>query len=355
MGSLDSVGQRATAIEHPQEQRFFVGCRGCEATKRMLSRIKSNPRALTFALRLHKIHLERVHEIEPTDVKSALCRIPMVSRSRASLLQELGIRSINDVASADCEKLRRHPAVVISRDTSFPSVLPIIKLYAEAIQRRRPLMVGFHPAFREVPERMYFMDLEYDPQGTSRKGRIGVFLYGILDSHGNVVQRFLDDPEREKDLVKWFSDWLSKTQPALVTYSSKSADEPHIRNSMQKYGLPTHSLSQARFLDLFYDVIFTQSLKTQMVFLPVRGSISSKRVAYYFGFREPSRIKIHDGLEALRAYKRYLQTGDENIRNDLLAYNRCDLERTVLIHDRLRELFNDYREGPAAPTKTAKR
>jgi predicted RecB family nuclease len=328
--------------EHSQGLTFFPGCRGCEATKKMLSEIKRNPRAVTLTLQLHKTHLQKVHGVESTDVESILCSIPMVSRSRARLLQELGMRSIHDVASADCEKLRRHPTVLISRDTSFPSVLPLIKLYAEAIRLRRPLVLGFHPAFRELSKQPYFMDLEYDPQGTSRKGRIGVFLYGILDSHGNVLQRFLDDPEREKDLVEWFSNWLSRTRPSLITYSSKSADEPHIRNSMQKYGLPTYSLSQARFLDLFYDVIFTQSPRTQLVFLPVRGSISSKRIAYHLGYREPKGIKIHDGLEALGAYKRYLRTGDEDIRNDLLTYNRCDLERTALIHHQLGELLKDY-------------
>jgi predicted RecB family nuclease len=328
---------------------LFPGCKGCEATKKMLSQIKNNPRAVTLTLRLHKMHLEKVHGIEPTDVESLLCSIPMVSRSRARLLQELGMRSVQDVASADCERLRRNPTLLTSRDTSFPFILPLIKMYAEAIRLRRPLVLGFHPAFREVSKQPYFMDLEYDPQGTSRKGRIGVFLYGILDSNGNVMQRFLDEPERERELVEWFSNWLSSTRPSLITYSSKSADEPHIRNSMQKYALPTRSLSQARFLDLFYDVIFTQSPRTQMIFLPIAGSISSKTIAYHLGFQEPNGIKIHDGLEALGAYKRYLRTGDEDIRNDLLAYNRCDLERTALIYHRLRELFNSNRQGPENP------
>jgi predicted RecB family nuclease len=339
------LGSAAEAIEGSQEQIFFAGCKGCEAAKKTMNRAKDNPRHVTAFLRLHKVHLEKVHGIEPTDVESVLCRIPMVSRSRARLLSLLGIKSVLDVASVDCEKLCRLPAVVTSEDTSFPALLPLIKLHAEAIHRGRPLVVGVHHAFREMSERPYFMDLEYDPQGTSRKGRIGVFLYGILESNGTVVQRFLDDPERERELVEWFSNWLSSTRPSLITYSSKSADEPHIRNSMEKYALPTHSLLQARFLDLFYDVIFTQSPRTQMIFLPITGSISSKAIAYYLGFREPKGIKIHDGLEALAAYKRYLRTGDKDIRKDLLAYNRCDLERTALIYRQLGELFNAYREG----------
>ena len=323
---------------------FFEGCRGCEAIRRMLSRMRGNPKAQVLLMRHHQFHMERKHGLEPTDTESSLCRIPMVSHSRASLLQKLGIGSIGDVVKADPRVLCKRPEVISSKDTSFPIVLPLIMNYAHAISRRRPIVIGHHPGFFDISKPPYFMDLEYDPQGTAARGRFGIFLYGILDSQGNVVQRFLDDPNDEKGLIEWFSDWLMKATPALATYSSKSADEPHLRNSLRKFGLPADCLSNARFLDLFYDVIFTQSPKNQKIFLPISGSISSKRVAYYLGYREPKSVKIHDGLEALAAYKQYLRSRSERIRNDLLAYNRCDLERTSLIYNRLRQLFDKHRE-----------
>jgi predicted RecB family nuclease len=278
----------------------------------------------------------------------ALCEIPMVSYSRARLLRKLGLKSIRDVASADANLICRRREVVGSKDTSFPAAFQLIVNYAQAICRRRPLVVGNQSILPERSRRPFFMDLEYDPVGTGKRGAVGIFLCGIMDSDGNITQRFLDDPGQERDLVAWFSDWLSKNRPFIITYSSKSADEPHLRNSLRKFSMSTGCLSDAQFLDLYYDVIFTQSPLRQKIFLPLKGSISSKRVAYHFGFHDHKGTRIHDGLDALLAYNRFLLHQSKKIRNDLLAYNRSDLKRTALIYERIQGLFERYRRNETA-------
>jgi uncharacterized protein YprB with RNaseH-like and TPR domain len=161
-----------------------------------------------------------------------------------------------------------------------------------------------------------------------------------MDLKGKVIQRFLDDPRNERELLEWFVDWLSKTKTTLITYASKSADEPQLRNALGKFGLPLNCLSRVQFLDLFYDVIFTQSPRNQKVFLPIIGNMGEKEVSQYFGYREPEDAEIHDGLQALMAYQQYLRKRSERIKNELLAYNCRDLERTAVIYCALRRLFD---------------
>jgi len=329
--------------------KFYPSCKVCEAIRLDLDRVKGNPSGVEEMMYVYRYHMRKMHGVHISDEDSGLSGIPMVGYRRARFIAELGVTNIREVAAIDPAKFCERPEVKASSDTSLPSALSLVVNYAQAICTKRPIVTGTHPAFCESPERLYFMDLEYDPQGTASRRRVGIFLYGILDSHGNVIQRFLDDPSDEEELIEWFSDWLVKEAPALATYSSKSADEPHLRNSLRKFELSTDCLSKARFLDLFYDVIFTQSPKTQKIFLPISGSISSKRVAYYFGYREAKSVRIHDGLEALAAYEEYLRNRSKRIRNDLLAYNRCDLERTSLIYSRLRQLFDKHRKKETPP------
>ena len=265
----------------------------------------------------------------------------MVSHSRARLLNAIGINTISNVASANPELVRTHPKVMYSKDITFPTAFPLIIKYAQAISSKTPLVVGSHPAFSNPPRSPYYMDLEYDPQGTGTAGEVGIFVYGIMNSDGHIVQRFLDDPKKERDHVEWFLSWLSKHRTVLITYASKSADEPHLRNSLHKFNLPSEALSEARFLDLYFDVIFTRSPDTQKIFLPLKD-MGSKNVAEYFGFREPKNIRIHDGLGALMAYNRYVRSKRKRIRKDILAYNRCDLRRIKVIYERLGQSFEEY-------------
>jgi predicted phosphodiesterase len=270
---------------------------------------------------------------------SELTRIPMIGWRRASLLDSLGVRSITDAARIDPQKLLGTPEVGNTKDWAFASSLPLIIKYARAIESGKPIITGTSPILIDSSTAPYFADLEYDPVGTKTKGEAGIFVYGVLDSEGNVTQRFLDDPTQERQLLEWFVEWVSKTKPTIFTYASKNADEPHLKNSLRKFRLPPNSLSEARFVDLFHDVIYTQSLVKQRIFLPLEGHIGEKDVSDYFGYREPKNLKIHDGLEALMAYKRYLKSRRVTIKNQILAYNRSDLKRIALIFRRLQELF----------------
>ena len=77
----------------------------------------------------------------------------------------------------------------------------------------------------------------------------------------------------------------------------------------------------------------------QQIFLPMKGQIGAKEVSDYFGYHEPKNLKIHDGLEALMAYKWYLKNRRDLIKQQILAYNCSDLKRIALIFKRLSVLL----------------
>lgn len=288
-----------------------------------------------------RIFADDMPELVFFERSSELTRIPMVAYSRAGLLDGLGIKRIAEVAKIDPQKLCMTPEVGNSKDTSFTTALPLIINYARAIDSGEPIVAGSTDALSDLITEPYFVDLEYDPVGTKTGGDVGIFTYGIMDSKGKATQRFLDDPTQEAQLLEWFVDWISRTRPTIFTYSSKSADEPHLRNSIRKFGLPTNTLSAARFIDLYYDVIFTQSSMKQRIFLPIEGHIGEKNVSDYFGYHEPKGLRIHDGLGALIAYRKYSKNHSQTIKHQILSYNRSDLERIALIYKRLRQLLHN--------------
>jgi uncharacterized protein YprB with RNaseH-like and TPR domain len=59
----------------------------------------------------------------------------------------------------------------------------------------------------------------------------------------------------------------------------------------------------------------------------------------YFDIRRQSGIS--GGIEALAIYKRYVRTRKSDLKRQLLAYNREDIDTTLAIIDRLPDLIAD--------------
>lgn len=272
-------------------------------------------------------------DLPPEAVK--LLKIPLIGYRRAELLVKYGIDSVEKLASLNpshphYRKLSHHPA--------FRGVLGLLINFARAISSNKPIVIRKHPFFEDIEKKMdkiYFFDAEYIPRGP-------IFLIGIMDTKGQVYQEFLDNPEDEREMLKRFLEWFKAEQPILVAYSSTSADKPQLKGRLQSLGLPTRPLEYA-FFDLFYDCIFTQKEKTQCIFLPITGSLGLKEVSEYFGYKPPENLSINDGAVALTKYQRYLRSNDaeekRRIKQELLEYNKTDLERTKLAFEKLRELF----------------
>ena len=114
---------------------------------------------------------------------------------------------------------------------------------------------------REARGVLEVFDAEYNPEGT-KNGPYGIFTLGMMDENGKTKQLFLDNIKDEKKMLYEFRNWLITENPVLVSYGSTSADKPQLINSFKRYNLPIDELKKS-FFDIYYDCIFTQSVKKQ--------------------------------------------------------------------------------------------
>jgi len=269
-----------------------------------------------------------------------LTKIPLVGYSRSKAFIDMGIRTIRQVARINPSNPEFQRYSCFSTDC-----LDLIRNYATAIVQKKVIVKAKHPFFSSEKKTCFF-DTEYSPTGT-RTGPYGIFLIGIMDENGKVIQSFLDDSINEGEMLRKFRDWLIREKPVLVSYSSTSADKPQLMNAFARFGIPVAELKNA-FFDLYYHCINTQRIETQFVFLPMRGSMSSKNVAVRLGYKAPRDLRITDGFQALIAYGEYLRSKRERLKLDLLEYNRADLEMTKFIFDKIDESMK-FADGYTTP------
>jgi predicted RecB family nuclease len=265
-----------------------------------------------------------------------LTTLPLVGASRAEAFAKNGIRSVEDVSKIDPfdKRFRRYRCF-------SPNVLALIKNYAEAVVQNKIIVKRKADLLKN--EKICFVDLEYDPSGTSA-GPYGIVLIGVLDENGKVTQHFLDNPKDERKMLKQFTKWYLKEKPVFVSYSSTSADRPQLLNSLARLKIPTFGIEDA-FFDLYYSCISTQRIELQNVFLPMRGSMGLKDVSKALGYQEPPDLRISDGLQGLLVYEEFLRTRNENLK-DLLRYNLSDLERTKFVFDKIRASLEQAVDSP---------
>jgi hypothetical protein len=265
-------------------------------------------------------------------VESELLRVPLIGYARAAILTEAGIRTVRELEEADPEVLRSNPAVAKSRDPSFPIQLPMVVEYARAVHEERVIVDG---ELALPPPDSVLVDLEYDPE------RSFVFVVGVMMPGGEVKQWFSENEKQEREAVEELIALCSKN--TCTGYSLYSADLPTLSKSAARHGL---SIEGLRFFDVFYDVLFTENPRRQRVYLPLKD-MGLKSVSEFFGYREPPDIVIRDGLAALIAFYRFLRTKDMGIKEQILKYNRYDLERTALVLKELARLSKDWEKSTA--------
>lgn len=264
-------------------------------------------------------------------VQNELTEVPLIGYRRARVLLNMSIQSIEQLANyegnmgtAECACLPNY-------------VFEMSKNYAKAIIANKPIVTAKPPLFKE-DRKIYFFDAEYRPFAeNSRSDKPLIFLLGIMSTNGKIKQHFLDNPEKEEELLNEFREWLKEETPILVTYASTSAEKPQLKKAFKRWGMPTTELKNV-FFDLYYDCIFTQNPTKQVIFLPVRGQMSVKDVSVFLGYQE-HESKISDGIGALSEYNDFLTTGDNQSKNELLDYNKSDLERTKFIFDVIKKLI----------------
>jgi len=269
-------------------------------------------------------------------------KVPLLGRATTEVLEKLGICSINDLSllsEEDCVILARKLKSLsdgLAENGYLKARLIMACRYAKAIRRGKPLVYGYNPLVDNLAKhykekKLVFFDLEYDP------AKPLIFIIGVMSANGEVTQFFIENEEKEKVALIKLADIISNR--LLVCYAGKSADIPTLRKCYRKHGL---LMPRIQLVDLFYDILFTQKLKTQVIYLPLTH-LSEKTVANYLGYKPPENLEIKDGLLALIYFYNYIKERDtkrkEKIKEQLLLYNRCDLERAKFILEKIFELF----------------
>lgn len=165
--------------------------------------------------------------------------IPKVGRATAQILIENNIKNPNQLAALDSNH-------VLSQ---LISSFELIREYAIAIVNKEIIInKGMQFEFENINDHnIYFFDAEYDPVGR-KNGPYGIFLLEWMNREGKVKQLFIDNPDNELEMLMEFKEWIARENPLLIAYSSKSADEPQLRNSFNRFNLHTTILENTGFI-----------------------------------------------------------------------------------------------------------
>lgn len=275
------------------------------------------------------VKFQELMKKESTNIE-ALAEVPLVGSQRAKALWKAGIRSIPQLSEVKADDLASNAVLRewARRDTCFFRQLPMIINYAKAIVSGRPIIVGKDLELERLLNGDYcFIDLEYDPSQPF------VFIAGVMEKNGAVWQNFAESEKEEGWLIK---ELVRKIEgKVVITYAGKAADLPILKRSGEKHKVYIPKLVH---IDLFYDVILTYRPEKQRIYLPLKP-LTEKSVAWFFGYREPENLIISDGFEALIYFREYLRKHDQQIKQELLRYNRADLDRAKLVFEKIISLF----------------
>jgi predicted RecB family nuclease len=259
--------------------------------------------------------------------KKDLTLIWGIGRFHANHLEEIGIRTYEELLEKDSvfivEKLRQVKCYVSSGQVDW------WKHHAKSYSSLRPTLFG-NPL--KLNGRFLAIDFEYGG------GHIWLVGFCLVSLGGREYrQLWADTPEQEKSNLKTLTQ-IAAANPSLpiITWNGNGADMPQLRYAIQRHRLGKALASfESKHFDLFHHV-------RKSIRFPI-PKLSLVDVARFFAIPKLSRIQ--DGLVALSLYNEYRRSQDENrrnkIREDLVEYNRDDLEALVGVAEGIETIQRD--------------
>lgn len=255
-----------------------------------------------------------------------------ISCARERQFKDIGIDSISKLMRADEEKVN---SKLISRFGNTPGIGEIFRMKCNAfsISSGKPFFFGDKQQAHIIASSpLLVLDLEYDPAHL-------IWLVGVAIRKDNrtTYQQFFAEKSNiveERRILQSLINLTQKNSSHLfITYSGISADIPQLRTAWRRQSLPERELS--RFVERHMDIC--QFLQKNFRF-PMK-SLDLDGMEEYLGIQRHSSIS--SGLEALALYKRCLRTKDNVLKQQLLDYNREDIESTLAIVDKIPELVTE--------------
>lgn len=267
---------------------------------------------------------EQVREL--TSEGKDLTMIWGIARRFATALEALGLANYEALIGCDPD------AVVngLREQRLFVSVSQVEqwRRHAQAYQETQAVVFG-PPA--PVEEAFIAIDLEYDPIDPF------IWLIGILVSNGERREHvflWADNKRQEKQNLQALGELVRvNTSLPVISWGGVMADLPQLQAASDRHRLgQTLAPVVERHLDLFLHAARTLRLPTP--------SLSLGGIAAYFGI--PKTSMIADGFEAQSKFGRYQRSRSrsekQQLRQELLDYNRDDLEMLAGAHQAIRDL-----------------
>lgn len=264
-------------------------------------------------------------EIEANTPRSDLTRIWGIQRTYARHLQSIGIVNLEQLKVCDPEAVA---ASMKARKWGVSKrTVESWMRHAESYEREGPVV--FEAI--EIPRSYIALDLEYLPNH--------VWLIGGSVVDGDDRSDFAwwsDSPEDEganldrlRTLVEMHPD------KPLLTWAGLSADLPQLRLALGRCG------GDDGFLGAHVDLY---QVACRSIRLPLAG-LGLKDVAQYFGLTRAS--DVGSGMEAQFMYQQYLGAKPrqkKELRTELLAYNKDDIDTLIETAELMRSLYEPARD-----------
>ncbi len=251
-----------------------------------------------------------------------------VSLKTKNKLVEYGLRTVDDLASSEMQKLVEIKG--IGNGTAAKLVYS-----AKAIQSKKPIIKNIKSIVFPVCKVEIFLDLEgVDPSMMGDEVIQVDYLIGALVRIGSKEEYLAfvaQDLEHEKDMLFEFLDFIKK-QKDCVIYHYHHYEKTHLEKMMTRYGV------DEKVKKLVFDhMIDIYKIATSSVSFPTYGN-GLKPVAKYLGFSW--RHKNVDATESIALYLDYVADPSKN-KDKLqliLDYNEDDCIATRVIKDWLKTI-----------------
>ena len=250
-------------------------------------------------------------------------------------LEEYGAGTVARLADADPEQLPLtigHPSrvrlqaqaalQVLERNTKTP--------HYELLVPEPGRGLGRLPA--PSPGDVY-LDFEGDPYANSGEGR--EYLAGLWDRQGRFTTYWAHSSEQERALTSdLLADLVGRldADPAMHVYHYAPYERSALERLTQRHGVAESEFDRLLRGEVLVDLygVVRQGLRIS------KGSYSIKKLeAFYWGGVRGSGDQpddVADALASVVAYERWLVEGDDDVLDQIAAYNRDDVRSTHDLH-----------------------
>jgi predicted RecB family nuclease len=203
-----------------------------------------------------------------------------------------------------------------------------MRFHAQSYREERAILFGSPP---EIGDSFFALDLEYD----LFKPRVWLMgLYVITKEKNEHLAMWADDAPEERSNLERLAELLDEhAELPVVTWGGTAADLPQLKGACTRLEVDhLQEVLDARHID-----VFAHARRNLRLPIPELGL---GEVAAFFGVKKNSAVR--NGREAQALYTRYLTRYSPRVRqiikNELITYNRDDLDALVATVRTVQEL-----------------